>query len=74
MTGHDVEPAQGVAGGAAGPSLRRMHFRRDGRPKKPLTRRAAERARRLGMRTYLCPLCQATHAATTDQQRGSGRP
>lgn len=47
----------------AAPSLHRMHYTRDGIPKKPVGRAAAERMRAEGWHTYLCPVCGKTHAS-----------
>jgi hypothetical protein len=47
----------------------RQHYRSDGRPKRALTPRAARAVRRRGLRTYRCPLCDATHAATNPRRR-----
>lgn len=44
-------------------SVRRMHFKADGSPKKPVGRAAAKRMRQEGWRTYLCPFCGQTHAS-----------
>lgn len=46
------------------PTVRRMHFREDGEPKQPLAPKEAARPPRRGLRTYLCPLCGETHAAS----------
>lgn len=43
------------------PTLRRMHFNREGKPKARLGRAAAQRARDRGQRTYLCPVCGGVH-------------
>lgn len=66
-----IAPAQLAA--LFGPGIWRTHYRRDGRPKRPLTPELAAAARTDGLRTYRCPLCGATHAATaqatsTDQE------
>lgn len=47
----------------------RTHYRADGHPKQALTAQAAQRARVRGLRTYRCPLCGATHAATPRRRR-----
>lgn len=44
-------------------SIRRMHFKADGTPKKPVGRQAAERLRAKGWHTYTCPMCSRVHAS-----------
>ena len=44
-------------------SVRRMHFRADGAPKKAVSPAGARRLRAAGWHSYLCPICGKTHAS-----------
>lgn len=43
------------------PSVRRMHFNRDGQPKARLGPDGAAAARARGQHTYSCPICGGVH-------------